>query len=127
MKTTKPIAYGIVGSRTFNDYEYMKSVLKWYNIRKIVSGGAKGADKLAERYALEYDIPNQVFEADWNRHGKAAGPIRNKQIIEACEELIAFHDGKSKGTMHSIKFAKQNNKPVYIYWPEPDELEGLGL
>ena len=76
----------VVGSRFFTDYDYVKSSLdainNVYKITVIVSGGARGADSLGERYARENGIEFVLFAADWNKHGKAAGPIRNKQLIE---------------------------------------------
>lgn len=100
----------VVGTRTFHDYELLKSYLAqvWYmwGIDVIVTGDAKGADELAKKYAQEYDIPLLVFRADWDKYGKSAGPIRNAEIVKAADTLIAFWDGKSKGTKNSIAQAK---------------------
>ena len=110
----------IVGSRTFNDYETFKKelqiFLKEQSIKKfeIVSGGAYGADKLAERYAKEYNVPIKIFSAEWDKYGKKAGYIRNKKIWEYADLGIAFWDGKSKGTQHSFKLAKDFNKYLKI-------------
>lgn len=72
---------------------------------QIVSGGAKGADELGERYAKERRFIVKRFEANWDRDGNAAGPIRNKAMAEYAEALIAFWDGKSKGTKNMIEQA----------------------
>jgi hypothetical protein len=97
----------VIGSRKFNDYLLLKSELdKIPNIETIISGGAKGADILAEQYAIENNIELIVFKADWARYGRAAGPIRNKEIINASDYVVAFWDGKSKGTLSSINIAK---------------------
>ena len=107
----------IIGSRTFNDYELVcKTIkeLKLETMTHMVSGGAKGADSLGERYAKEHNIPCIIYKPDWNTYGKSAGFVRNKDIINACDIVIAFWDGKSKGTEHSIMLAKRNIKQVYI-------------
>lgn len=120
---------GIVGSRSFIDYEYMKSILEWFNLKKVISGGARGADSLAKRYALENNIKYEEFLPDWDMHQKKAGFIRNLQIIEASDEIIAFWDGQSNGTRHTIETAKSKGKEVHIYWPAPsiDPIEELGF
>lgn len=107
----------VIGSRTFNDYELLKHHLNKINkvqpITAIVSGGAKGADKLSERYAKEYNIPTIIFYPDWNL-GKHAGFLRNADIITEADKVIAFHDGVSKGTLNSISIAKKQNKKVRV-------------
>lgn len=131
----QPVKLAVVGSRTFNDYEYMVETLKWFDIKKIISGGARGADKCAERYAAEHGIDFQVFEANWDKFGKSAGYRRNVQIIEAADEVVAFWDGKSPGTQHDIQLAEERGKPVYIIKPrkrvktgpiQDDEISTLG-
>jgi len=108
----------IVGSRTFNDYDLLEKIIYKQmcvsSINLIVSGGAKGADYLAERFAKKHNIPIQIFQAEWNKYGKGAGYIRNKLIIENVDIVFAFWDGKSKGTKHSINLAKKENKELYI-------------
>jgi predicted Rossmann fold nucleotide-binding protein DprA/Smf involved in DNA uptake len=119
--------YAIIGSRTFRDYQFMKKVLQWYQIAKIISGGAKGADSLAKLYAAEHNIPIAEFLPDWKQFGKSAGFRRNAQIINHCDAVIAFWDGQSKGTQHSVSIAEQTNKPVYIYWENNFDIERLGV
>lgn len=105
----------IVGSRGFTNYDLLKTELdKIENITEIVSGGAIGADKLAEKYAKEKNLKTTIILPEWNKHGKAAGPIRNQQIILKSTQVIAFWDGKSPGTKTSIDFAKKYKKPINI-------------
>jgi len=108
----------IVGSRTFNDYELLKKetdkLLEKYNITEIISGGAKGADSLAEKYAKEKKLKLTVFPAKWNKYGKSAGFIRNNEIWEYADLGIAFWDGKSKGTQHSFKLAEKYHKILEV-------------
>lgn len=104
----------VIGSRTFNNYEEMKRVLSMLKISEIISGGASGADKLSERYAKENNIPTRIFMPDWIKNGKAAGFMRNTDIINEADFVVAFWDGQSNGTKDSIDKAKQQNKKVLI-------------
>ena len=106
----------IIGSRTFTKYELLKETLEKYKskINLVVSGAAQGADSLGEKWALENNIKTLIFPADWNKHGKKAGFIRNEDIIKNCDACIAFWDGVSKGTKHSISLCEKYNKPVKI-------------
>lgn len=118
---------GVVGCRHFNDYRFLKAILVKHTKlgeHSIVSGGAKGADSLAKKYAQEFNIPIEEFFPDWNRHGRSAGPRRNKQIVDASDIIIAFWNGRSMGTASTVGLAVKVKKPVYIYWSEailPDE------
>lgn len=108
----------IVGSRDFTDYSKLEKTLIdldiFDEITEIVSGGARGADKLAERFASEYLIKFTEYPALWTKHGKAAGFIRNQQIVARCDQLIAFWDHESKGTKHSIKLAQEQDKLLKV-------------
>ncbi len=105
----------VIGSRTFNDYEKVKEKLgKIDNISMIVSGGARGADRLGVRFAKENGIPYKEYLPDWDKHGKSAGFIRNYDIIKNCNYVVAFWDGQSKGTKHSIDLARKLNIEVKI-------------
>lgn len=108
------VTVAVVGSRTFNDYILLCKTLDQYTIKKIVSGGAKGADSLAELYAKKKNIETIIFYPDWNKYGRAAGPIRNKLIVSASDIVIAFWDGKSKGTASSIGLAKKIKKKLIV-------------
>jgi hypothetical protein len=106
----------IVGSRSFDDYKLMEKELLPLigSIDTIISGGAKGADSLAERFADNYFIPTIIFKPDWNKFGKRAGFIRNKDIINNADKVIAFWDRKSRGTSNSIDLAISQNKLLKI-------------
>jgi len=104
----------VIGGRDFNDYSLMNEVLSKIDISLLVSGGAKGADRLAEKYALEKSIPTKVFKADWDRHGKSAGYIRNYNIILEADMVVAFWDGISKGTKHGIDLAEKYKKDLLL-------------
>jgi len=105
------VRLAIIGSRDFTDFEFMETEVKnsFTNLRDIdiiVSGGARGADRLAERFAEKYEIPTLIFKADWDRHGKKAGYLRNVDIVKNADYVMAFWDGYSKGTKHSIELAQ---------------------
>ena len=83
----------------------------------IVSGGAIGVDLTAQRTAQKRGMEVQIFKPDWAHHGRSAGPIRNREIVENCDALVAFWDGASPGTHNSIKLAQNMRKPVTIIYP----------
>lgn len=107
----------IAGTRDFNDYRAVKSTVDrtCWDITEVVSGGASGADALGEEYARHIGIPLKIFEADWSKHGKAAGPIRNREMATYADALIAFWDGASKGTMNMIQEARNAGLKIYVY------------
>ncbi len=110
--------YAIIGSRICTSRKFVFPILDRM-LRAgdiIVSGGAKGADSLAEEYAEQKEFTVVVYKAMWDLYGKSAGFKRNVQIIDDADEIIAFWDGKSKGTRHSINLAKAAKKPVHVYW-----------
>ncbi len=101
----------VAGSRDFNDYKILKEKLDFYlqnheNI-EIVSGTARGADKLGERYAKEKELKVKRFPADWKKHGKKAGYLRNEDMAKYATHAVIFWDGKSKGTGHMINLCKK--------------------
>lgn len=107
----------VAGGRDFVDYallsQTLNSVLEKYTDSEtiIVTGCCRGADALGERYAKEHGIPVKRFPADWLQYGKAAGPIRNRDMAEYASEgegvLVAFWDGKSRGTASMIRLAEK--------------------
>jgi hypothetical protein len=109
---------GIVGSRTFDNYELLVNTLSIFaeGIDVIVSGGAQGADSLAAKYANDLEVDCLVLKPDWDKNGKSAGFIRNQQIVDASDMIIAFWDGKSKGTEDLINKARIAKKPTFIIY-----------
>lgn len=112
----------VCGTRNFNNSELLYSTLD--NIitngkaTEIISGGCRGADKIGEEYAQTHKLTLKRFPADWEKYGRAAGPIRNRQMLDyALEEnaiIVAFWDGKSRGTLNMITTAKKQNATVYV-------------
>ena len=112
----------IAGGRDFDNYDnlgsFFNKCLDFSNLRlnelEIVSGTARGADKLGERYADKIKVKVKQFPANWDAHGKAAGYIRNEEMAKYADCLIAFWDGKSKGTKHMIDLALKHKLETHI-------------
>lgn len=119
----------IAGGREFKDYKKLKKYMDFIlmNVDKdkleIVSGGARGADLLGEKYAEEKGYPVKQFIPDWGI-GKQAGYLRNWDMAKYADALVAFHDGESKGTQHMINLAKKENLLVRVvnYKKEKDDV-----
>lgn len=120
VKRKKILIVAVVGSRSFHDYPKLRFVLSDILVKNetlgytvsFVSGGAQGADRLAERFARQRERPIEVIRPDWERHGRGAGFVRNKTIVHRCDMLIAFWDGHSRGTQHSMNYASSMKKQV---------------
>jgi hypothetical protein len=117
----------IAGGRYYDDYDYLVKAVDDYLGKRddveIVSGGQVtrdetgklyGADYLGECYAKQKGFKIKKFPAEWNKYGKQAGPMRNLQMADYADALIAFWDGKSKGTKNMIDFARAKSLEVKI-------------
>lgn len=110
----------IAGGRYFSDYELLKEKCDEFLQDKtgeeivIISGHVLEADSLDERYAQERGFKIETYPADWKKYGRAAGPIRNEQMANIANALIAFWDGKSKGTKNMINLAKKKGLQVFV-------------
>ena len=107
----------IAGSRDIDQYQHVVDAVASadFHITTVISGTARGADKLGETYAINHHIPIERYPADWKMYGKSAGYIRNKTMAENADALIAIWDGNSHGTKHMIKLAIQHHLKVYIH------------
>jgi YspA, cpYpsA-related SLOG family len=122
--TTTPFKLAIIGSRTFSDYTKLtndlnNALFEWglsiSDISRVISGGAKGADSLAERFALDNNIEITIYRPDWKKHGKIAGLMRNTDIINDSDYVIAFPSKNGRGTQDSIRKCKSPNK-LKVIW-----------
>ena len=111
----------IAGGRDFMDYNLLKEktnkILQEKKVTHkivIISGCARGADTLGLRYASENAFDVEEYPADWDKYGKKAGYMRNVEMAENANALIAFWDGKSKGTKHMIDIATERNLPIRV-------------
>jgi len=102
----------IAGGRNFKpsmaDIEFLNTIK---GITEVVSGGAKGADKFGELWALEHKITIKQFHADWDKHGKCAGPIRNKEMADYADAVVLFPGGAGTRSMHIMAV----NAKILIY------------
>ncbi len=120
---TMEIRLIVCGGRDFCDYEFFKArmdelIVQYSNVQ-LVSGHARGADSLAEKYAAENGLRVKVFPAEWQKYGRAAGPIRNKAMLEYAMEdtpvVAAFWDGKSRGTGNMLKLAEKAGVECHVF------------
>lgn len=109
----------IVGSREICDMEVLKKALKMIpeleSVTEIVSGGAKGMDSLARKYAKENDLKLTEFLPEYNLYGKSAPLRRNTRIIEYADIVLAVPKGASRGTRDGITKAESLGKPLYVF------------
>lgn len=110
----------IAGSRNFTNYEFLKSAIARSGfadqITEVVSGTATGVDSLGERYAKENRIPVRQFPANWNKHGKAAGMIRNREMLDYAlpdGALIVIIVNNSPGSTGMLKIARESGLRYY--------------
>lgn len=111
----------IAGTRSFNDYELLRTSCNNLLSEKqrthtvvVISGTARGADQMGERYARERGFQLRRFPADWEQHGKSAGHIRNAKMADNADALIAFWDGQSRGTKNMIDNARRKGLAIRI-------------
>lgn len=112
----------IAGSRqgfTYRDVEKAMT-MSGFPVTAIVSGTARGVDRLGEDWAERNNIPVTRFPALWDAYGKGAGYIRNAKMADNADALVALWDGKSKGTQHMIKLAKKKGLQVVTYFKETE-------
>ena len=103
----------IAGSRGIENFDISKYIS--CEVDTIISGGAKGVDLIAEEFADKHKLSKIILRPKYNLYGKAAPLKRNDLIIDYSDMVIAFWDGKSKGTKYVINNCKRKNKPIKIY------------
>ena len=110
----------VCGSRSFADFDLLKHTLDRLTRKLdkgklvILSGHAQGADRLGEQWAFERAINREVYHANWDKHGEAAGPIRNQEMVENAGALVAFWNGTSAGTKDVIIQARKHKLKVRV-------------
>ena len=98
----------VIGSRGFGDYALLSAKLGEYEIGKIVSGGARGADSLAARFARERGLELQEFLPDYKKYGRGAPLVRNKLIVDAADMVVSF--GMAKAVGPSLQWIMRRSK-----------------
>lgn len=124
--TDEPFRLIVAGSRTIDDRDLVWRAIRdspfQFNRSELVHGGANGVDSCAEEIGSMYQqVTTRVFEPDWNEHGKAAGPIRNREMAEYGDALVAVWDGESRGTRSMIGCALDEGLPVCVDVVEVDD------
>jgi hypothetical protein len=111
----RPLRVCIAGSRDFRRLEYIRSVVCGLPPgTTVVHGGAHGVDREADRVALGIGYPVEVHLARWDKFGRKAGPMRNREMVPSCDFLYAFWDGSSRGTANAIQVAKKAGIPYEV-------------
>ena len=107
----------IAGSRTYTDYEGLLTALAScpWTPTTVISGGARGVDRMGEQWAAEQKISLKIFTAHWDLFGKRAGYIRNEAMAGQAEALIALWDYQSKGTRNMIEIARRKGLKVFVW------------
>jgi predicted Rossmann fold nucleotide-binding protein DprA/Smf involved in DNA uptake len=115
------VSVAVVGSRGFCNYrllcEKLDELRESVTVKRLVSGGAIGADRLAERYAAENDLPILVLKPNWRPKGeyvRSAGIQRNRDIVAQADVVVAFWDNHSPGTRSTIQIARDTHKDVRV-------------
>ena len=121
MSDFPPFRVIIAGTRSFSDYELLRDSCNNLLSEKqrthtvvVISGTARGADQMGERYARERGFQLRRFPVDWEQYGKSAGHIRNAKMADNADALIAFWDGESKGTKNMIDNARRKGLAVRV-------------
>ena len=107
----------VCGGRNYDDKKTVWRVLNLLKPTRIIHGGADGADELAGEYAIEKDLSESMFPAQWKVHGKSAGPLRNQQMLDEAKPnlVVAFPGGN--GTQDMVK--RSRAKGVLVLRVEP--------
>lgn len=107
----------IAGSRGIDNLMILHDAIRrsTFEITEVVSGTARGVDQMGEAWANMNNVPIARFPADWNKWGKPAGYIRNKEMADYADALLAIWDGESRGTKHMIDIARDKQLKVYVY------------
>lgn len=105
----------IAGGRDITSYGLVCLAVKesGFKITTVICGGARGVDLCGKMWACENKVPVEMFEPDWIRYGKAAGPMRNIEMAKNADALILVWDGQSRGSRNMLKEAKARNLLIH--------------
>ena len=108
----------IAGCRTATDFQDVQKAIEdsEFDISVVISGAARGADKLGEEWAARNNISIERYPANWDKYGRSAGPIRNGEMAKVADALIALWDGQSRGTKNMIETAEKKGLKVHIHY-----------
>jgi hypothetical protein len=114
-----PDRVAIVGSRAYPRLDLIEAFVASLPAGTVVvSGGARGVDSVAEIAARDRGLDVVVYQADWERLGRKAGPVRNAEIVANADRVVGFWDGKSRGTLNTVMQADRAGLPVEVFDPD---------
>lgn len=107
----------ICGSRTISDYQEVGRAIQasGFRVTTVISGGARGVDRMGEIWARTNNRLLKIYRANWRKYGNSAGYLRNAQMAQEAEAVIALWDGVSRGTKHMIDTAERLGLKVYVH------------
>ena len=105
----------IAGSRNIDTFDLSPYIPK--DTALIISGGAKGIDTLAEKYADEHKISKLILLPQYNLYGRAAAVKRNEIMVDIADTIVIVWDGLSRGTKYTLEYAKKKNKNIVLITP----------
>lgn len=107
----------IAGSRSCTSYKAIEAAMNVFGHHPsvVLSGTARGADRLGEEWAKLHGVPIEYYPANWDEYGKAAGLIRNGEMAHNADALVALWDGQSRGTQHMIQVARERGLKVFVW------------
>lgn len=109
------INVAFVGSREFHPLAIIHQVMERVGRCRVISGGARGVDRYVEQFADLLGYPKKIFEADWNKYGKSAGPKRNYEMVQESDIAMVFWDGTSRGTRDFMNKAIKKGIPMIVF------------
>lgn len=110
----------VTGSRDWDNktiiIHELEMIYRMYHLKKVIHGGAIGADTMAERICRDLGIETEIYYPDWTKYGKGAGIIRNERMLDEGQpnRVLALHKNNSRGTQHMIDYALKHNVDVTI-------------
>ena len=105
----------IAGSRSIKDFDLTPYIPE--DVTEIISGGANGIDTLAEKYADKYKLSKHIIRPEYSKYGQAAPILRNKVMVELADAILVIWDGRSRGTLSTINYAKEHGKKLTVINP----------
>ena len=112
----------VIGSRSIREFDFAPHIPQTTEL--LISGGADGIDKLAEEYADAHKISKLILRPNYARYGRGAPLKRNEKMVDICDAVLAVWDGKSRGTAHTVRYAKAQGKQVTVLIPSQADADG---
>lgn len=119
-----PMKLALIGSRDYPALDLVRRfIVDLPADTVVVSGGARGVDSAAEDAARAVGLRVLVLEPDWETLGRRAGLVRNEEVVDEVDEVVAWWDGESRGTVHALQLAVEAGKPITVFGPRGEKIE----